>query len=79
MTQPTQPAPTANNAERALTVDRMLFADEVATILRRSTGALRYMVHAGTAPRSAKIAGRRMWRESDVYAWLDARFAEADV
>ncbi|RLZ02894.1 helix-turn-helix domain-containing protein [Kocuria tytonicola] len=59
--------------------DRLLFADEVANMLRRSPGALRYMVHAGTAPRSAKIAGRRMWRESDVNAWLDAQFAEADA
>lgn len=59
--------------------DKLLFADEVAEILRRSPSALRYMVHAGTAPPSAKIAGRRMWRESEVHAWLEAQFAKADA
>jgi len=57
--------------------DRLLYLDEVAAMLRRTPGALRYMVHAGTAPKSAKISGRRMWRESDVLAWLDAQFEEA--
>ncbi|KHE74837.1 hypothetical protein AS25_03180 [Kocuria marina] len=59
--------------------DRLLFLEEVADILRRSPGALRYMVHAGTAPPSAKIAGRRMWRESEVYAWLEAQFADTNA
>lgn len=57
--------------------DKLLYLEEVAEILRRSPGALRYMVHAGTAPPSAKIAGRRMWRESEVHKWLEDQFAAA--
>ncbi|MFL2000003.1 hypothetical protein [Microbacterium sp. A1-JK] len=35
------------------------------------------MLHQGTAPRSAKIAGRRMFRESDVDDFIEAAFAKA--
>jgi len=56
---------------------QLLTLDEVASLLRKSPGQLRYMVHCGTAPRSAKIGGRRMWRESDVFAWVESQFAQA--
>lgn len=56
------------------TTDRLLFIEEVADILRKSPASLRFMIHAGTAPASAKIGGRRMFRESDVSAWVDAQF-----
>lgn len=56
--------------------DRLIYVEEVAEILRRTPSAVRFMVHAGTAPRSAKIGGRRMFRESDVYAWLDEQFEQ---
>lgn len=59
--------------------EKLLYVDEVAEMLRKTPNALRYMVHAGTAPRSAKIGGRRMFRESDVLAWIDAQFAAAEV
>ena len=58
-------------------IDRILYAEEVAEIQRRTPSALRYMVHAGTAPPSAKIGGRRVWKESQVLAWIDAKFEEA--
>jgi predicted DNA-binding transcriptional regulator AlpA len=35
---------------------------------------MRWMIHVGTAPRSAKIGGRRMFRESDVIEWLNDLF-----
>lgn len=38
---------------------------------------LSYWVQQGTAPRSAKIGRRRMWREEDLKAWIDAKFAES--
>ena len=57
--------------------DKIMFAPEVADRLGRSTAQLAWMVHQGTAPRSAKIAGRRCWRESDVEAFIEAAFAEA--
>lgn len=56
--------------------EKLLYLEEVAQeYLRKTPAALRYMVHAGKAPRSAKIGGRRMFRESDVLAWIDAQFA----
>jgi predicted DNA-binding transcriptional regulator AlpA len=50
--------------------------DEVAFQLHKSPDQLRWMIHNGTAPRSAKIGGRRMFRQSDVDAFIDAAFAE---
>lgn len=58
---------------------KLLFADEVAALLRRSPAAFRYMVHAGTAPRSAKISGRRVWAEHEVHAWIQEKFDSQEV
>lgn len=55
---------------------RLLYIEEVAEMLRKSPASLRFMIHAGTAPKSAKIGGRRMFRESDVFAWIDAQFEQ---
>jgi predicted DNA-binding transcriptional regulator AlpA len=49
---------------------------EVADQLRKSPDQLRWMIHTGNAPRSAIIGGRRMFRQSDVDAFIDAAFAE---
>lgn len=57
--------------------DKLLFIDQVAERLGRSENQLRWMIHQGTAPKSAVIAGRRMFRESDVEAFIDAAFEEA--
>lgn len=54
--------------------DRLMTVEEVAEVLRKSPSALRYMIHKGTAPRSARIGGRRMFRESDVVAYIDDAF-----
>lgn len=54
--------------------DKLLFTEEVADMLRKSYGSMRFMIHKGTATRSALIGGRRMFRESDVNAWLEAQF-----
>lgn len=55
--------------------DKLLTVEEVAEMLRKTPSALRYQIHKGTAPRSAKIGGRRMFREADVIAYIDAAFA----
>lgn len=55
-------------------VDRLLYIEDLAELIRRSPSAVRFMVHKGTAPRSALIGGRRMFRESDVLAWIEAQF-----
>lgn len=54
--------------------DKLMTVDEVAEMLRKTPSALRYQIHKGSAPRSAKILGRRMFRESDVVAYIDAQF-----
>lgn len=59
-------------------MDKFLTVEEVAEILRKSPGALRYQIHAGTAPPSARLMGRRLFKESDVRAWIEQQFA-ADV
>ena len=56
---------------------RLLTVPEVADMLRKTEAQLRWMLHIGTAPKSAKIGGRRMFRESDVLAWIDAAFEDA--
>ncbi|PZU48442.1 MAG: helix-turn-helix domain-containing protein [Microbacterium sp.] len=58
-------------------MERLLFIPEVAEMLRRSPAQLRWMVTQGSAPKSAVIAGRRCFRQSDVEAFIDAAFAEA--
>lgn len=58
-------------------VDRLLYVEEVAEMLRKTPSALRYMIHAGNAPPSARIAGRRMFKESQVNAWIEEQFAKA--
>lgn len=58
--------------------DRIIFVPEVAERLGRSPAQLRFMLHSGTAPKHAKIAGRICFRESDVEAFIEAAFAEAN-
>jgi predicted DNA-binding transcriptional regulator AlpA len=57
-------------------MDKIMFIDEVAERLRRTPAQLRWMVHTGTAPRSAMIGGRRCWRESDVEQFIIDAFAD---
>jgi predicted DNA-binding transcriptional regulator AlpA len=55
----------------------LLTLPEVAERLRKSEAQLRWMIHNGTAPKSALIGGRRMFRSSDIEAFIDAAFEEA--
>lgn len=50
---------------------------EVAERLGRSPRAVEWMIYAGTGPKSGVLAGRRMFREADVEAWIDAQFEES--
>lgn len=60
-----------------ITPPKLLTVREAAEMLRRSEAQLRWLIHTGNAPRSARIGGRRMFREADVLAWIDAAFEEA--
>lgn len=53
----------------------LMTLEEAAVFLRKSPAQMRWMRHAGTGPRSAKVGGRVMYRKSDVLAWIDAQFA----
>ncbi|PPH43469.1 helix-turn-helix domain-containing protein [Rathayibacter sp. AY1C9] len=55
----------------------LLTLPEVAFMLRKTPQALRWQMHQGTAPKSALIGGRRMFRRVDVEAYIDAAFEEA--
>lgn len=57
-----------------LAIATLLTLAETAERLRKSEAQLRWMIHSGTAPRSAKIGGRRMFRASDVQDYIDAAF-----
>jgi hypothetical protein len=61
----------------AVTIAVLLTLEETAQKLRKTPAALRYMVHKGTAPKSGLVGGRRMFREVDVAAYVEAQFAEA--
>lgn len=54
---------------------QLLTLEETAEQLRKSPAQLRWMIHNSTAPRSAKIGGRRMFRTIDVEAYIEAAFA----
>lgn len=59
-------------------MNKLITLDEAAEYLRKTPAQLRWMRHAGTGPKSAKIGGRVMYRQKDVDDWIDAQFdAEA--
>lgn len=55
---------------------RLFTVKETAEQIGRTQAALRFMIHAGTAPRSAMIGGRRMFRAQDIDAWIAAAFGD---
>ncbi|MGF6834007.1 excisionase family DNA binding protein [Paenarthrobacter sp. TE4293] len=62
---------------RAVEAIKLLTLPEVAELLRKSDAQVRWMIHQGTAPKSARIGGRRMFRESDVRDFITAAFDAA--
>jgi excisionase family DNA binding protein len=58
----------------SVAIATLLTLGEAAERLRKSEAQLRWMIHTGTAPRSAKIGGRRMFRASDVEDYINAAF-----
>lgn len=55
----------------------LLTLTEAADHLRKSPAQLRWMIHSGTAPKSALIGGRRMFRELDVLDYINQAFGDA--
>ena len=56
-------------------LDRLLTAAEVAERVRRPIATVRYWRFQGTGPKGANVAGRVLYRESDVEAWIAEQFA----
>jgi predicted DNA-binding transcriptional regulator AlpA len=55
---------------------KLLTLDEVAVLLRKTPGQLRWMRHNGSGPKSAKLGGRVMYREQDVIDWVNQAFED---
>jgi excisionase family DNA binding protein len=55
----------------------LLTLTETAQRLRKSDSQLRWMIHNGSAPKSALIGGRRMFRESDIETFIAEAFDKA--
>lgn len=57
----------------------LLSLKEAAEALGRPEATLRYWRSLGCGPRSARVGGRVVYRESDLRAWIEAQFeAEAE-
>ncbi|MGK0715127.1 helix-turn-helix transcriptional regulator [Leucobacter sp. W1153] len=52
----------------------LLTVKETADMLRKSEAQMRWMIHTGTAPKSALIGGRRMFRLSDIEKYIEEAF-----
>jgi hypothetical protein len=59
-------------------MDRLLTQAEVAERIRRPLATMRYWRYVGVGPKGTNIAGRVLYRESDVEAWLADQFAKAE-
>lgn len=59
-------------------VPELLTLPETANLLRKSDSQLRWMIHVGTAPKSALVGGRRMFRRNDVEQFIEAAFEVAE-
>ena len=57
--------------------DALLTVKEAAPLLRTTEKGLRWMIHQGTAPKSALVGGtRRMFRQSDIDAYIAEAFED---
>ena len=52
----------------------LLTKEEAAAFIHVPTNTLSFWIQTGTAPPSAKIGRRRMFRRSDLEAFVDAKF-----
>lgn len=53
----------------------LMTKQELADYLNKKVSAIDWAIHNGTAPPSAKIMGRRVFRRDDVLKWIDDQFA----
>jgi len=53
--------------------------EQIAEQLSTPPATLRFWRHKGTGPKSFKLGRRVMYRQSDVDAWLEQQYTQADV
>ncbi|MFH6687307.1 helix-turn-helix domain-containing protein [Cellulosimicrobium funkei] len=54
--------------------DDLVTVEEAATMTRLSPSTVRYLIHKGTFAPSGKFGRRRMFRRSELRAWIDQQF-----
>lgn len=57
----------------------LMFVSETAKYIRRTERGLRQMIYEGKAPKHGKVAGRIMFRKSDVDAWINEQFESSET
>jgi len=57
----------------------LMTTSEVSERVGVPEATLRYWHHLGKGPKSAKLGRRRVYREADVNAWLDAAFETGEA
>jgi hypothetical protein len=55
-------------------MDKILTKSEAAERIRRPKATLDFWRHKGIGPKSFLLAGRIVYRESDLEAWLDEQY-----
>ena len=55
----------------------LLTLEEVATRIRKTPAATRWLRHSGELPAAAKIGGRLVWDEAVIDQYIEDAFAEA--
>ena len=58
-------------------VTQLLSIQQAAEYLGRPVATLYDWRYKGVGPRSAKLGGRIVYRQTDLEAWVDAQFAKA--
>lgn len=56
---------------------KLLFVNDIAGRLNRSTGQVQWMISSGQLPGTALIAGRRCMKAETLEAWIDSHFEDA--
>lgn len=56
-------------------MERLLRIEQVTDVTGVPEATLRWKRHMGEGPRSFKLAGRVVYKESDVEAWVEAQYA----
>ena len=57
-------------------MDKLLTTEELAEMMRTSVRTVAYWNHIGSGPQSVKAGRRRLYRLTDVEAWLDEQAAK---